>query len=166
MAPSRAPAPQGYRAPVGTGTPGPSTSQKSVVLILARQLASNIATPMLVLDRRGTLVYFNEPAEAVFGTRFDEVGEVPAEVWDQRWPVTDADGTPISLLASPLAAVIFERTPGHASIRVTGLDGQTRPVEATVFPLFDSGHQFVGAVGVFWQPDDASSEGDGAEGAP
>ena len=26
---------------------------------------------MLLLDQNGTLVYFNEPAEAIFGTRFD-----------------------------------------------------------------------------------------------
>lgn len=127
------------------------TGQKSVVLILARELASNIATPMLLLDQNGTLVYFNEPAEAIFGTRFDAVGEVRADVWDERWPVTDAEGRPMSLMNSPLANVILNQTPGHQSIRVLGLDGEERAVDATVFPLFDSGHQFVGAVGVFWQ---------------
>ena len=126
-------------------------TQKSVVLILARELASNVATPMLLLDRDGTLVYFNEPAEVVFGTRFDAVGEVKPEVWDERWPVTDPHGTPISLVESSLASVILHQTPGHESIRVQGLDGQVRAVDATVFPLFDSGHHFVGAVGVFWQ---------------
>jgi PAS domain-containing protein len=128
-----------------------SSGQKSVVLILARELASNVATPMLLLDRNGTLVYFNEPAEVVFGTRFDAVGEVRPESWDQRWPVADAEGNPISLMTSPLADVIVHRTPGHQSIRVTGLDGTVRAIDATVFPLFDSGNQFVGAVGVFWQ---------------
>jgi PAS domain-containing protein len=138
-----------------------STGQKSVVLILARELASNIATPMLLLDREGTLIYFNEPAEAIFGTRFEVVGEIGAATWDERWPVADAEGNPISLMASPLADVILRQTPGHQSIRVTGLDGQQRSVDATVFPLFDSGHQFVGAVGVFWQ----TSNGHGPAGA-
>lgn len=68
------------------------TGQKSVVLILARELASNTATPMLLLDRHGTLVYFKEPAEAIFGTRYEAVGEVRPEVWDQRWPVTGGSG--------------------------------------------------------------------------
>jgi PAS domain-containing protein len=125
--------------------------QKSVVLILARELASNVATPILVLDRNGTLVYFNEPAETVFGARFDEVGEVTPEVWDSRWPVTDATGAPLSLLRSELANVILKQTPGHQSIRVTGLDGVSRAIEATAFPLFDSGNNFVGAMSVFWQ---------------
>lgn len=125
--------------------------QKSVVLILARELASNIATPMLVLDRNGTLVFYNEPAEVVFGARFDDVGETAAEVWDSRWPVSDEHGEPMSLLSSPLANVILHQTPGHQSIRVTGLDGVARPIDATAFPLFDSLHTFVGAVAVFWQ---------------
>ncbi len=33
--------------------------QKNVVLILARELAANIAAPLLVFDRDGTLVFFN-----------------------------------------------------------------------------------------------------------
>ena len=130
---------------------GLETGQKSVVLILARELASNIATPMLVLDHNGTLVFFNEPAEVVFGARFDEIGEVAAAVWDSRWPVSDASGSPISLLESELANVILHQTPGHQSIRVQGLDGEQRAIEATAFPLFDSLHTFVGAVAVFWQ---------------
>ena len=127
--------------------------QKSVVLILARELASNIATPMLVLDHRGTLIFYNEPAEVVFGARFDDVGETAAEVWDERWPVSDEHGEPISLLTSPLSNVILHQTPGHQAIRVRGLDGNDRPIEATAFPLFDSTHTFVGAVAVFWQTD-------------
>lgn len=130
---------------------GLGSGQKSVVLILARELASNIATPMLVLDQHGTLVFYNEPAEIVFGARFDEIGEIAADVWDSRWPVTDVDGTPISLLESELANVIVQHTPGHQSIRVQGLDGVQRAIEATAFPLFDSMHTFVGAVAVFWQ---------------
>ena len=51
--------------------------QKSDVLILARELASNIATPMLVLDETGTIV-LNEPAEDS-GATFVSVGEVTAQ---------------------------------------------------------------------------------------
>ena len=130
---------------------GGSIGQKSVVLILARELASNVATPMLILDHRGSLVFFNEPAEVVFGTRFDDIGELPPDQWDARWPVTDAEGERISLTNSALANVILRQTPGHQAIRVQGLDGITRPIAATVFPLFDSGNKFVGAMGVFWQ---------------
>jgi PAS domain-containing protein len=141
---------------------GGGSGQKSVVLILARELASNIATPMLVLDEAGTLIFFNEPAEVVFGARFDEIGEIASSVWDERWPVTDASGAQMSLLESDLANVILHRTPGHQSIRVRGLDGVDRAVEATAFPLFDSVHTFVGAVAVFWQTENGHGPAGGA----
>ena len=37
-------------------------SPKSLPLILARELASNLATPMFLLDADGILVYFNDAA--------------------------------------------------------------------------------------------------------
>ena len=72
--------------------------RKNVVLILARELVSNIATPMLVLDEDGTIVFFNEPAEKVLGATFASVGEVPPSEYDARWATTDPDGNEISLL--------------------------------------------------------------------
>jgi PAS domain-containing protein len=125
--------------------------QKDVVLILARELASNIATPMLVLDEAGTIVFFNEPAEKVLGASFASVGEVPAEEYDARWATTDPDGKELSLLHGPLARVVSDHTPAHRVIRVRGLDGVWHLIETTVYPLFASASRFVGAVGVFWE---------------
>jgi hypothetical protein len=39
----------------------------SLPLILARELASNLATPMFLVDGCGMLVFFNEAAELVIG---------------------------------------------------------------------------------------------------
>ena len=51
--------------------------QKHLVLILAREFASNLSTPTLIADARGYLVYYNEAAEAIVGMRFAEAGEMP-----------------------------------------------------------------------------------------
>jgi len=51
--------------------------QKHLVLILAREFASNLATPTMITDERGYLVFFNEAAEEVFGRSYAEVGEMP-----------------------------------------------------------------------------------------
>src|SRR5262249_17528744 len=51
--------------------------QKHLVLILAREFASNLSTPTLIADARGYLVYYNEAAELVVGRRFSEAGEAP-----------------------------------------------------------------------------------------
>ena len=47
-----------------------SRRQKHLVLILAREFASNLATPTLIADAEGTVVYFNEAAEEVVGSSF------------------------------------------------------------------------------------------------
>jgi PAS domain-containing protein len=135
--------------------------QKSVVLILARELASNIATPTLVLDANGTLIFFNEPAEQVLGATFASTGEIAAGEWDKKWEIVDRTGALISLLDSPLAVCITEQRPAHGELCVTGLDGQHRCVETTVYPLFDSGQQHVGAVGVFWETDGPIEQANG-----
>jgi len=52
---------------------------KSIQIILARQLASCVAAPILLVDTEGTLVYYNESAEEIFNRRFDETGEMGAD---------------------------------------------------------------------------------------
>jgi hypothetical protein len=42
-----------------------------VELILMRQLASYLAMPILLFDPAGNLLFYNEPAEALVGRRFD-----------------------------------------------------------------------------------------------
>ena len=49
----------------------------SLPLILAREFAANVATPFLVLDREGTLVYFNEHAERLIGSTPGELCRRP-----------------------------------------------------------------------------------------
>ena len=125
--------------------------QKNVVLILARELASNIATPMIVLDEVGTIVFFNEPAERILGATFASIGEVSADEYDAKWATTDADGHELWLSKGPMARIVDDHAPAHRVIRVRGLDGVWHLIETTLFPLFASASSFVGAVGVFWE---------------
>ena len=53
-------------------------SPPSLPLILARELASNLATPMFLLNQDGMLVYFNDAAEQIIGKPFAEVGVIDA----------------------------------------------------------------------------------------
>jgi PAS domain-containing protein len=125
--------------------------QKDVILILARELASNIATPMLVLDETGTIVFFNEPAEKILGAAFASIGEVSPEQYDSNWATTDPDGNELSLRQGPMARIVSDHAPAHRLIRVRGLDGVWHLIETTLYPLFASASRFVGAVGVFWE---------------
>jgi len=124
--------------------------QKSLVLILARELASNIATPMFVLDREGTLVYYNEPAEAVAGQPYSSVGEISATEWGESYSPRAADGPPVDPLSLPPRLALLKRRAAHGKLRITLHDGSEREIEITAFPLFAHHDEFVGAVAIFW----------------
>src|SRR5260221_13180070 len=98
--------------------------QKSLVLILAREFASNLATPLFVVDPAGTLVYYNEPAEAVLGRRFAESGELPAEEWASIFAPRDpGTGGSLPLEELPLGVALTQRVPAHRPLTITGLAG-------------------------------------------
>jgi len=86
-------------------------AQRNLILILARDLASRLATPVFVVDHEGTLVYFNEAAEPVLGRTYAETGELRAGEWATEWTPTDDEGRPIPLEDLPLGV---PRGPGFA----------------------------------------------------
>jgi hypothetical protein len=52
-----------------------------IQIILTRQLAGYLSVPAFLVDPKGTLLFYNEPAEVLLGRRFDETGAMPAEEW-------------------------------------------------------------------------------------
>jgi PAS domain-containing protein len=125
--------------------------QKSLVLILARELAANMAMPVYIADAEGRLVYFNEPAEEIAGGTFAETGEMPIEEWAQRLTPQSPDGKRLRREEMPGGIAFAERRPAHGSMRITGLDGRVRSIEATVFPLLGSNEDFHGIMAIFWE---------------
>jgi PAS domain-containing protein len=126
--------------------------QKNLVLILAREFASKLATATFVTDAAGDLVYYNEAAEELLGRPFGEVGEVRAEEWGSLFSVADLDGTPVPLEEMPGGVALLERRPTHRVLRITGLDGVPREISITALPLFAHADELVGTIAVFWQP--------------
>ncbi len=132
---------------------------KNLVLILARELASNVATPIFIVDADGTLVFYNEPAEAIVGQPFAQVGEIPAADWGAMLKPEDLAGKKLSRRAVPPGLALLEQRPAHQSMRITGLDGQKRRLAITAFPLFAKADEFVGAVSIFWEENDDGAPG-------
>jgi PAS domain-containing protein len=124
--------------------------QKHLVLILAREFASNLATATLIADRRGTLVFYNEAAEAVLGRPFAEVGELPAEEWTAMFAPRTLDLDPLPADQTPGGRALRERRVAHGRFRITSLDGVERDISATAIPLFAHLDEFVGVVAIFW----------------
>jgi PAS domain-containing protein len=129
-----------------------SAEEHNLVLILARGLASSIATPVFLVDPDGTLAYFNEPAEQILGQTYAETGELKLDEWGTMFSPQDREsGEDLSPDALPLAMAIQERKPAHRQMRITGIDGEQRDIAVTAFPLWARTDEFVGAVAIFWE---------------
>jgi PAS domain-containing protein len=124
---------------------------KNLVLILAREFASKLATAAFVCDEEGRLVYFNEPAEQIIGRTFAEAGELPLEEWSALFVPRDTAGTPLELRERPVGVALLERRPAHSVFRITGLNGREREIAVTAFPLVAHADELVGVVALFWE---------------
>ncbi|MGH2724493.1 MAG: PAS domain-containing protein [Actinomycetota bacterium] len=129
------------------------SEEHNLVHILARGLASSVATPMFLVDPGGTLVYYNEPAEEILGQTYAEAGELSAEEWSGAMfsPEDPDTGEPFASEDMPLSVALAERKPAHRFMRIVGLDGVKRRIGVTAFPLFARSDEFVGAVAIFWE---------------
>jgi PAS domain-containing protein len=123
--------------------------QRPIELILQRQLASYLATPMFVIDDAATLVYYNEAAEPILGRRFEETGEMTRVEWLGAFAPHDLDGTPLSDADDPLLRALAEQREQHRAVAIHGLDGAERLIEATCLPIVGQAG-LVGAVAIFW----------------
>jgi PAS domain S-box-containing protein len=125
---------------------------KHLVLIIAREFASNLATPTLIADDKGRVVYFNEAAEEVIGTTFAEAGELPLDDFAASFePRTRNSGEPLPTETRPTRIALDHRRAAHTQVRITRRDGVERDLAVTAFPLFAHADEFVGIVAIFWR---------------
>jgi PAS domain-containing protein len=132
---------------------------KSLPLILARELAAHLATPLFLIDAAGTLVYYNEAAELLIGRPFAEVGEKPALEFGEQLQLADAEGRPLPRRETPAGIAFIQRRPAHRVITATAYDGARRKVEATAYPLFGATDELHGVLTVFWEVHAPSDDG-------
>lgn len=125
--------------------------QKPIEVILARQLASCLAVPIFIVDPQGTLVFYNEPAEAILGRRFEETGEMPVGEWGTMFKPTDVDGAPLAPDQLPHVIALAQRQPAHRRFWIVGLDAVRRQIEVTAFPLIGQAQRHLGAIAIFWE---------------
>ena len=126
-------------------------AQNEVELILMKQVASYLATPIFLVDPRGGLLYYNEPAEALLGRRYDETGEMPLEEWGSIFIPTTEDGSPLAPEELPLAIALREHRPCFGVIWIQGMDRVSRRLSITAFPLGGQSGRELGAVAIFWE---------------
>ena len=124
--------------------------QREVELILVRQLASYLTLPMFVVDTKGTLIYFNEPAEPILGRRFEETEELPLQEWTDALEPSAPDGTRLEAHERPLLIALEQHRPAQAAMRLRSLTGEWHDVEVFCFPLTGQSGRELGAVALLW----------------
>jgi len=125
--------------------------QKPIEMILMRQLAGTLAMPIFLVDPRGTLLFYNLPAEHLLGMRFEETGEMPLDEWSRRWQPTADDGGALGTDELPLSVAIAKRRPAHGAFWITALDGARRRIAVTAIPFIGLQDDLIGAAAVFWE---------------
>jgi PAS domain-containing protein len=126
------------------------TAVKAIQMILARQLASCVAMPILLVDAEGTLIFYNEPAEEILNRRFEETGEIPAEEWNRLVTVADENRLPLDEDQRPIQFALRQRRPMSRRIWTRRGDNPWRQMQVTALPLVGENDQLLGAMNIFW----------------
>jgi PAS domain-containing protein len=121
---------------------------------LAKQLTAALDTPTFLIDADANLVYYNQAAGILLGLPWQDTWPTltPA-VWGPRWAPTTIEDAPIVLEQLPIMVALEKRRPVHRWLCIVGLDGVRRRIEVTAFPLTGKRGEVLGAVSLFWQPD-------------
>lgn len=127
----------------------PSRDHQEVEVILMRQLASRLATPIFIQHADGELLYYNRAAEPIIGVPFEQVRSMRLDELYASFRPTDEYGTPIDPDDHPLNIARYRREPAHRRFWISGLDGVQREVEFTAIPLIGQSGRMLGATGFF-----------------
>jgi PAS domain-containing protein len=127
------------------------STSRAIQIILARQLASCVAMPIMLVDAEGTLIFYNEPAEAILNQRFEETGEIPADEWNRLVTVTDEDRNPILPEDRPMRVARLQRRPVSRTIWMRSGGSEWRHIQITAFPLIGEGGHMLGVMDIFWE---------------
>jgi PAS domain-containing protein len=126
-------------------------SQQEIEVILSRQLAEYLTMAIFIVDPSGDLLYYNESAEAILGSRYAETGPMAAGDLATIFKPVDQEGRPMKSEELPIVIALTKHRPAHSSFWIEGLDGDLRQIEVTAFPLMAQAQRFLGAIAIFWE---------------
>jgi PAS domain-containing protein len=122
-----------------------------IQIILTRQLAGYLSVPLFLVDPAGDLLFYNEPAEAILGLRFEETGRMPAERWSRIFTPVDEQDRPVPPEELPLMIAITSQRPAYKRLFINGMNGVRRHIEVAAIPIVGLESEFLGAVALFWE---------------
>lgn len=126
-------------------------AQKAIEIILMRQLAGCLGTPVLLFDLDGNLVFSNRPAEMLLGWDAHDSAAPPCRCNDPLRDATREDGTTLPDSEHPLHRALRNGQSGHACLWLPCARGERRRLEATAIALDTDGVRRAGAMLFLWE---------------
>ena len=126
-------------------------TSKPIQLILARQLASSMATAIMLFDAQGNLIFYNEPTEAILNTRFDETGEINVDEVLRIVAATDEERRPLSREERPGWVARLEGRPITRTVWLSCNAGPWLRLQATAIPIIGEQGELHGVMQFFWR---------------
>jgi PAS domain-containing protein len=127
-----------------------------IQIILIRQLAGYLSVPLLLVDPKGDLLYYNEPAETLLGRRFEETGAMPAETWSTAFTPIDERGQSIPPEELPLMIALATQRPASKRFYIHAMNGVRRHIDSTSIPIVGLQGEFLGAASLFWEVEECA----------
>jgi PAS domain-containing protein len=122
-------------------------------MIQARSLAASLSIACFLVDREGTLVYFNEAAGELLGLSFEEAGPMEPGTWGTRFRPREPGGPEMSVDELPLTIALRAGRPATARMEITAADGRDRLIDVSAIPIAGDSVQH-GAIAMFWPVQD------------
>ena len=122
-----------------------------IEIILSRQWADSLSIPAFLSDMEGNLIFYNEPAEEIFGKRFEDTGPMPQSEWSLMFNPRKTQEDSISPEEIALVRTLRTHRPAQGSLWIDSLDGKKHFLNVTSFPIIGMAGGNLGAIAIFWK---------------
>jgi len=122
-------------------------------MIQARNLIDRLNTASFLVDREGTLIFFNAAAAELLGISFEDAGPMKPGTWGTRFNPHEPGGREIPVAELPLTIAVQAGRPGYAVMEITAADGADHEIEVCAFPIMGGDTQY-GSIAIFWPTED------------
>ncbi len=122
-------------------TDGTELASRPIELILAKQWAGLLASPVLLFDGQGSLLYYNETAEILLGRSFGLTGPMRRGEWSAAFQFEDLDGHDLDADQTPLCSSLDGAQADQKTLVLRGIAGALTKIRLTTVPIQGAGNQ-------------------------
>lgn len=121
-------------------THGTELASRPIELILAKQWAGLLVTPVLLFDGEGTLLYYNENAEILLGRSFGLTGPMRRSEWAAAFQFEDLDGQDLDADQTPIGSSLDGAQADQMTLSLRGIAGALTKIRLTTVPIQGAGN--------------------------